>query len=115
MQKTSDRWTAGPEPYNSGGFRGLKHLCKKISKTGLLKQITELASQSNHDLPLFHATLLAKAWEKLNTSEPAHPRVKSALHWKDLSEPWIQARRLVGIMLWQTHVFKELPIVVNMD
>ncbi len=59
--------------------------------------------------------MLAKAWEKLNSLEPAHPGVKLAPYWKDLSVPWIQACRLVGIMLRQTRVFKEFPIVVNMD
>lgn len=106
--------------YSAGGLEVLHVLnlntCTKSFITDLLKQITELASQSYHDLSFFHATMLPKAWEKLNSSEPAHPEVKSAPQsWKDLGEPWIQACRLVGIMLWQTHVFIELPNVVNMD
>lgn len=59
--------------------------------------------------------MLPKAWEMLNSSEPAHPGVKSAPCWKDLSEAWIQAHRFVEIMLWQTHVFTDLAIVVNTD
>lgn len=98
-----------------GGLFWIGTPAQKVSKPRQLKQITLLSSQSYHDLSLFRATVLPRAWEKLNSWESAHPRVRSALHWRDLSDPCIRARRLVGIMLWQTRVFTELPIVVNMD
>lgn len=118
IHRTSNRCTTGQEEYNTAEVEYIlkPNTCKKkVSKPCQFQQIALLSSQSYHDLSLLRATALPTAWEKLNSSEPAHPRVQSTPQRKDLSQSSIQARLLVGIMLWRTGVFTELPIVVNMD